>query len=138
MKRIFVPGFFVFVLFGSCTSTKPTVSLGEVTTQRIYTIDKTKLLDAMRMFCSKYDFVLKGIEPETGRVRGYKKMETLRAEETKTVLMLVYVVGLHDGRSRVEAKFVYDKIEGTPTQQDETQLVDCYTSLFSHLDKEAQ
>ncbi len=138
MRKMIVPGFIAFVLFAGCASTKSGASLGEVTTQRVYAVDKMKLLDAMRMYCSKFDFVLRGVEPEMGRVRAYKKMETLRAEEARTVLMLVYVVGLRDGRSRVEAKFVYDKLEGTPTQQDEFQLAQCYSSLFNHLDKEVQ
>ncbi len=90
----------------------------------------------MRIYCPKYDFKLTGIEPETGRVRGYKRMETLREEETRTILMIVYVIAQADGKSRVEAKFVYDKLEGTPTRQEESQLVDCYTSLFRYLDGE--
>ncbi len=125
----------VSVLNG-CGPASPSVSLKDVNPTRVYTADKTKLLDAMRMYCAKYDFTLRGIEPETGRVRAFRRAETLREEEGRTILMLVYVTDLPGGRSRVEAKFVYDRIEGTPTRQDETTLVDCYTSLFRYLDNE--
>jgi hypothetical protein len=106
----------VVFVFQGCASTTQSVTLKDVTTQRGYPTSKSKLLDAMRMFCPKYDFKLTGTEPETGRVRGFKKMETLREDETRTILMLVYVIALPDGGSRVEAKFVYNKIEGTPTR----------------------
>ncbi len=138
MKKIAASAMLAFLLLNGCGSTSQSVSLKDVTTQRVYAVDKTTLLDAMRMYCPKYDFTLKGIEPETGRVRGLKRMETLREDETRTILMLVYVIKLPDGQSRVEAKFVYDKIEGTPTRQEESQLVDCYTSLFNYLDKEVK
>ena len=98
MKKIATLPLFVLLLFNGCASTTESVSLKDVTTQRVYSIDRTKILDAMRMFCPKYDFTLKGIEPETGRVRGLKRMETLREEETRTILMLVYVIKLPDGQ----------------------------------------
>jgi hypothetical protein len=125
----------VFILTG-CGPSSPSVSLSEVNPVRIYSIDKSKILDAMRLFCHKKDFTLTGTEPETGRVTAYKKMETLREEESRTILMLLYIIKLPDGRSRVEAKFVYSKIEGTPTRQEETQLVECYTALFKYIDTE--
>ena len=136
MKILTASAIVTFLLLNGCASTTKSVALGEVTTQRNYPVEKTKILDAMRMFCPKYDFTLTGVEPETGRVRGFKKMETLREDETRTILMLVYVVQLPEKQCRVEAKFVYDKIEGTPTRQEESQLADCYTSLFNYLDKE--
>lgn len=138
MKKYAALAMFSFLLLNGCASTTESVSLKDVTTQRVYAVDRTRIFDAMRMFCLKYDFTLKGIEPETGRVRGLKKMETLREDETRTILMLIYVIKLPDGQSRVEAKFVYDKIQGTPTRQEESQLVDCYTSLFNYLDKEVK
>jgi hypothetical protein len=121
-----------------CASTTQNVALKDVITQRVYPVAKSKLFDAMRMYCPRYDFKLTGIEPESGRVRGFKKMETLREDEARTILMLVYIIALPEGGSRVEAKFVYDKIEGTPTRQEESQLVDCYTSLFRYLDNETK
>ncbi|HTP12305.1 MAG TPA: hypothetical protein VMM37_01705 [Bacteroidota bacterium] len=127
----------IVVLCG-CAPTTPSVSLQDVKTSRVYSVERSKLIEAMRMYCTRYDFKLTGIEAETGRVRGYKRMETLREGETRTILMLVYVIAQPDGKSRVEAKFVYDKLEGTPTRQEESQLVDSYTSLFKYLDSAAE
>ncbi len=121
-----------------CASTTNTVSLKDVTTRKVYAIDKIKILDSMPMFCTKHDFVFQGTEPEVGRVRGYKRMETLHEEEARTILMFVYVTQLKDGRSSVEAKFGYDKIEGTPTKHEESQLADCYIALFRYLDEEVR
>jgi len=130
--------FLAVAVLSGCGPASPSVSLKDINPTRVYTADKTKLLDAMRMYCAKYDFTLRGIEPETGRVRGYRRVETLREEEARTILMIVYVIELKEGKTRVEAKFVYDKIEGAPTRQDETTLVDCYTSLFRFLDNETK
>ena len=138
MSKLAISAILAIVFLNGCGSSTQSVSLQEVTTKRVYAIDRTKLLDAMRLYCAKYDFTLRGIEPETGLVRAFKKMETLREDETRTILMLVYVIQQPEGSSRVEAKFVYDRIEGTPTRQEESQLSDCYASLFNYLDKEVK
>ena len=138
MKKNIAFALFAALVMSGCASTTPNVSLSEINPVRIYAMDKMKILDAMRLYCKKHDFTLSGVEAETGHVRGFKKIEGFREEDNRTILMEHYVIKLPDGRSRVEAKYVFQKIDYTPTKQEESILAECYTAFFKYLDTEIQ
>ena len=126
---------FLLTLAGCATTER--IPLSQLQTKRMFKLDRTTVLETVRLFALREEFRISSFEESTGRVIGHKKMQTRAGETGKTIVMNLRVNDLEPKVTEVDARFAYYEHQGEMSKDDESMLVDCYVMLFGILsDKE--
>lgn len=125
------------MLIASCAPA-PRLSLEEIKTRRVYEGTKDDIMNAARTFVTREMFKLQSFEPETGRIAGYKSVSFPRSTDPKVVIMQASIQPDSQGKWQVSALFRYSGTTDLLTHEEESLLVECYTSFFGQIDQVAK
>lgn len=125
------------VLIAGCAPA-PRLSLEQINTRRVYQGTKDDIMNAARTFVTREMFKLQSFEPETGRIAGYKSVSFPRSTDPKVVVMQASILPDGQGKWQVSAMFRYSGTTDILTHEEESLLVECYTSFFEQIDRVAK
>jgi hypothetical protein len=125
------------VLIAGCAP-GPRLSLEQINTRRVYQGTKSDIMDAARTFVTREMFKLQSFEPETGRIAGYKSVSFPRSIDPKVVIMQASILPEAQGKWQVSALFRFSGTTELLTHEEESLLVECYTSFFGQIDQVAR
>jgi hypothetical protein len=118
-------------------------TLQDINPTRIYKTTVPAFFDEVRLFSIKEGFRLERFEQESGRIIGHRNVSVSSSEAgqlsnaatNKRILMVLKIRPKAERETSVLASFVYGDEQIVLTRSDEDELVNCYTVLFRHLDK---
>jgi hypothetical protein len=129
--------FATLLLIAGCSSA-PRLSLEQINTRRVYEGAKDDIMNAARTFVTREMFKLQSFEPETGRIAGYKSVTFPRSTDPKVVIMQASILPEAQGKWQVSALFRFSGTTDILTHEEESLLVECYTSFFGQIDQVAK
>lgn len=137
MRTVYVLSVSALFFLSACTPTA-TMTLKDVNPNRIYRGESSKVLDQARAYGAKEGFRIDKFDPEQGSVIGYKNYAAdagaMRSGGMRTILMRLKVTASSQLETFVNATFRHVEDQGTPTRQDEADLLECYHTFFEFMD----
>jgi len=125
------------LFLAGCTS-GTRMTLKDINPNRTYKAEQAKVMDAIRIYGAKEAFRIDKFDREAGTVVGYRNYVTgadeMGASRGKVIVMHVSLTIASPQETRLNASFRHVEDQGTPTRQDEADLVECYHSFFDLMD----
>jgi hypothetical protein len=125
------------LFLAGCTS-GPRMTLKDINPNRTYKGEYSKVMDAIRVYGAKEAFRIDKFDREGGTVVGYRNYtaspDEVGASRGKVIVMHLSITTASPQETSVNASFRRVEDQGTPTRQDEADLVDCYRSFFDLMD----
>ena len=126
------------LFFLSACAPTSTMTLKDINPNRTYKAERAKVMDEVRMYGVKEGFRIDKFDREAGTVVGYRNYATesgaMGSGGGKTILMRLSVTAPSSQETLVNVSFRHVEDQGTPTRQDEADLVECYHTLFDFMD----
>jgi len=127
-----------------CASTPPQ-RLADIKPDRVYHKPRAEVFEAIRMYSYKEGFRLDRFGEEAGRIIGHKNTTTTSegrsmssiAETAEMVVMVIKLRSLTDTDTEVLVNFAFENGHVVVSREDESILIDCYTTFFGFMDGNA-
>ena len=116
-------------------------SLDQINPVRSYHADLASVMQAARSFSLKEGFKIERFEQDYGRVMGFKRTigrgldQTVRNPENRLIVMDLKLKRISENETNLTASFTFGDGQTVTTRDEERLLVECYHSLFEHLEK---
>jgi len=132
------------LLAAGCGSTS-SQRIGDIRPNRVYHRPRAEVFEAIRMYSYKEGFRLDRFGEEAGRIIGHKNTTTTSeqkpmssiAETAEMVVMVVKLRSVSEKETELLVNFAFENGHVVVSREDESVLLDCYTTFFDYLDDHA-
>jgi hypothetical protein len=137
MRKTLLPLLLALMTLTTCAP-GPRITLDQVQTRRTIAAEKSVLMDCVRIYAMKELFKISSLEEETGRILGFRNTTGVRKDDPRTLLMQVSIVSTGPAVCDVNVRFVYSGNPASLSRDEESTLVECYSTLFDALEAKAK